>query len=90
MKRVVGSVNLTIEEWLTLLAQVEACVNFRPLTKLNGDINDSTALTLYIGQNVTTFIEPRPLIDSNPNYLTRWEKSNKCFNKFGADGARST
>lgn len=82
IKRVVGSTNLTIEEWFTLLSQVEACANSRPLTALSDDINDLSALTpghFLIGEALTTLVEPRPLLDINPAYLTRWEKAQQML-----------
>lgn len=78
IKRAVGTTNLTIEEWFTLIAQVEACVNSRPLQPLSDDPLDTTALTpghFLIGEPLITLTEPRPLMEINPNYLTRWEKT---------------
>lgn len=82
IKRIIGTTNLTIEEWFTLLAQVEACVNSRPLTQLRDDVNDITALTpghFLIGQPLITLIEPRPLLEARPSYLTRWEHTQQLF-----------
>ena len=40
LKKVVGQCLLTYEEMSTLTAQVELCLNSRPLTPLTGDIED--------------------------------------------------
>lgn len=74
--RVAGTTNLTFEEWATLLAQVEAWVNSRPLIPLSDDPSDMIALTpghFLIGENLTTLPEPENLSNKNENRLTRWE-----------------
>ena len=45
LKRVIGETLLTFEEMSTLLVQIEACLNSRPLTPLTDDASDLTALT---------------------------------------------
>lgn len=45
VRRVVGEATLTYEEMATLLAQVETCINSRPLQALTDDPEDTTALT---------------------------------------------
>lgn len=74
--RVVGSTNLTYEEWATLLSQVEAWVNSRPLVPLSDDPSDMLALTpghFLIGESLITLPEPENLLERNENRLTRWE-----------------
>lgn len=84
IKRVVGTSNLTIEEWFTLIAQVEACINSRPLQPLSDDPIDMTALTpghFLIGEPLITLTESRRLTEINPNYLSRWEKTQQFHQK---------
>ncbi|XP_077276907.1 uncharacterized protein LOC143905372 [Temnothorax americanus] len=45
LRRVIGDSTLTFEELSTLLAQVEACLNSRPLQAMSDDPEDLTALT---------------------------------------------
>lgn len=45
LKRIIGNTTLTYEEMSTLLCQIEACLNSRPLVALSNDIDDLSALT---------------------------------------------
>lgn len=59
--RVVGETRLTYEELYTVLKQVEACLNSRPLSPLSTDPNDLTPLTpghFLIGDSLLAILEP--------------------------------
>lgn len=75
--RVAGATILNFEELATLLAQIEACVNFRPLTALSSDPADLQALTpghFLIGTPV--LMPPEADYSEMPdNRLIRWELS---------------
>lgn len=74
--RVIGKQNLTYSEYHTLLKQVEACVNSRPLCPLSDDPNDLVALTpahFTVGGPLITLVEPENLNETPPNRLKRWE-----------------
>ena len=45
LKRIVGNIKLTFEELSTVLAQIEACFNSRPLLSLDNDDDGIEALT---------------------------------------------
>ena len=62
LKRIVASVKLTYEEFTTVLAQIEACLNSRPLVPLNvADDDGIQALTpghFLIGQPLMALPDP--------------------------------
>ena len=66
---------LTFEELSTLLSQIEAVLNSRPLVPLSEDPDDLTALTpghFLIGESQTTVPEPS-LDEGNLSRLSRWQ-----------------
>lgn len=74
--RVIGKQNLTFEEYYTLLTQVEACVNSRPLCPLSDDPNDLVALTpahFLVGKPLVTLTESENVSETPPGRLKRWE-----------------
>lgn len=75
IKRVIGQTLLTFEEYTTLLAQVEACVNSRPLTYLSNSKDDPLPLTpghFLIGQS--HFIIPEESYENiRLSHLDRWQ-----------------
>lgn len=61
LRRVIGEATLTFEEMTTLLTQVEACLNSRPLQPLTDDSDDLTPLTpghFLIGAPLLAVPEP--------------------------------
>lgn len=65
----------TFEEFTTILAQIEACLNSRPLCPISDDIEDLRILTpahFLIGDSMIAPSDNSDL-DENPNLLTRWE-----------------
>ncbi|XP_039969966.1 uncharacterized protein LOC120781814 [Bactrocera tryoni] len=74
--RAIGNVLLTVEELSTLLAEVEAILNSRPLTPLNQDPNDGEALTpahLLIGCSLRSL----PPAQWSKTYLTGLQERTK-------------
>ncbi|XP_076294565.1 uncharacterized protein LOC143215848 [Lasioglossum baleicum] len=75
LRRVIGETLLTFEEMSTLLTQIEACLNSRPITPLTDEPTDLTALTpahFLIGSPLTAIPEPS-LSDVRASRLTRWQ-----------------
>jgi len=73
LKKTVGA-SLTIVEMMTLLSQIEAILNLRPLTSLFDpkDLNALTPVHFLIGAPLTAYLEP-DLQDVSLNRLTRWQ-----------------
>lgn len=76
LKRVVGEQKLTYEEYITLLSQLEACLNSRPLCPLTEDPDDLDFLTpahfLASGPNLTIF-------ETEHDLRTRWHLTQKIY-----------
>lgn len=75
LKRVLGNAHLTFEEFYTLLVQVEAVLNSRPLFPLSSDPNDLNPLTpahFLIGRPLTTIPEA-DLRELNVGRLSRFQ-----------------
>lgn len=88
MKRVVGSYTLSQLELSTLLCEIEACLNSRPIAPLRDDPNNYDTLIpghYLIGRPLLSVPEPS-LLDVNANRLSRWQKSTLCANTFGRLG----
>ncbi|XP_071042496.1 uncharacterized protein [Parasteatoda tepidariorum] len=80
LKRVVSYSNLTYGEFLTVLDQVKAMLNLRPLTPLSSDIEDSNILTpghFLVGRSLTSIVEPT-LLNISENRLNLWQKTTKA------------
>ncbi|XP_077275940.1 uncharacterized protein LOC143904853 [Temnothorax americanus] len=75
LRRTIGETLLTTEELTTLLTQIEAILNSRPLEPLSDDPENISALTpshFLIGGPLTTIPEPS-LIDLATSRLSRWQ-----------------
>lgn len=75
LKRTMGETSYTLDELTTLLTQIEAILNSRPLQPLSDDPDDLTTLTpghFLIGKALTTLPEPS-LQALNPSRLSRWQ-----------------
>ncbi|GFV89144.1 integrase catalytic domain-containing protein [Trichonephila clavipes] len=78
-KRVAGNSKFSYEELLTLITQIEAILNSRPLTPLSSDVDDLEVLTpahFLIGRPITAIVEPS-LLQCESNRLNVWQKITK-------------
>ncbi|XP_029175258.1 uncharacterized protein LOC114943741 [Nylanderia fulva] len=75
LKRVAGSRTLSQAEFATLLCQIEACLNSRPIAALSDDPSDLSALTpghFLIGRPIIAVPE-ESVLAINANRLQRWQ-----------------
>ena len=82
LKRIVGNAILSHEEFLTLVTQIEAILNSRPLCPVSNDPNDLTALTpahFLVGSSLVALPE-RDYSDISMNRLNRWQLIQKFVN----------
>lgn len=74
LRRVIGEQKYTFEEYTTLLSQVEACLNSRPLTSIPGDSEHCVTLTpghFLIGKPLQSLPDP-PASYQKMSTLRRW------------------
>ncbi|XP_058817789.1 uncharacterized protein LOC131681097 [Topomyia yanbarensis] len=79
--KAIGNVNVAYEDMLTLLAQIEMCLNSRPLTPMPDDPSDLEVLTpghFLVGSNLQAVPEA-DLKETPDNRLDHWELTQKRF-----------
>lgn len=84
IRRTIGEIKLNFEEFSTMLAQIEACLNSRPICPINNDPNDLEILTpghFLIGRAVAAIPEASYL-ERNENLLNRWQLVQKLSPQF--------
>lgn len=84
MKRIVGNALLTFEELTTILIQVEACLNSRPICQLPSTLLDLQPLTpghFLIGEPLTSLVDD-DVLDVQVNRLNRWQLLQKITQDF--------
>lgn len=85
LTRVIGKQNLTFEEYSTLLNQIEACLNSRPICPLSDDPDDLSPLTpahFLVGEPLITLGEADNLISENQGRLTRYQLVQQMYQHF--------
>lgn len=74
--RIIGNAHLTFGELATVLTQIEAILNSRPLIPVSTDSQDLQCLTpghFLIGESLTSFPE-KEIINEKENRLSRWQR----------------
>lgn len=85
LKKVIGDSTLTFEELTTLLTQIEACLNSRPLSYLSDNPDDPMPLTpghFIIGEPLLTIPDETYEEKDNISNLRRWKYCQKMMNDF--------
>ncbi|XP_011883908.1 PREDICTED: uncharacterized protein LOC105571050 [Vollenhovia emeryi] len=85
LRRIVGDTCLTFEEMATLLAQIEACLNSRPLYALSNDPSDLVALTpghLLVGEPLAAIPESPHAEHNHGGLATRWALTSAMRDQF--------
>lgn len=85
LTRIIGETTLTFEEYSTVLCQVEALVNSRPLCALNDDPTSLNALTpghFLIGEALVRIPDEQDFRDEPVNRLSRWNHLQKMVQHF--------
>ncbi|XP_055615339.1 uncharacterized protein LOC129761628 [Toxorhynchites rutilus septentrionalis] len=83
LRSTIGNSILSQDEFVTLLARIEACLNSRPLTPLTTDPNDLEILTpghFLVHRPLTSFPEP-DLSEVPPNRLDRWQHNQELLRR---------
>lgn len=79
LKRVIGNLRFTYEEFETVIVQIEGILNSRPLTPISDDFDNYEVLTpghFLIGRSISAIPEPM-IVDVNENRLSRWQRTTK-------------
>lgn len=92
LRRVVGNSHLTYEEFSTVLAQIEAVLNSRPIHPMSADPNDLRPLSpghFLIGRPLTA-PACSDLTATASHRLMHYDRVEQSDNNFGRGGLRST
>ncbi len=80
MRRILGDLKLTYEEFSTLLYQIESCLNSRPLVPLNNDEDGIEALHFLIGRPLKAIPDVSPPVPMS--ILKRWQLCKSLLRHF--------
>ena len=91
LKRITGALRFTISELHTIICQIEACLDSRPLSPVNSHSMDGIQIltpgNFLVGRPLTSY--PETVIDTQPNLLKRWTMCQSVVHLPGNDGLRS-
>lgn len=83
-KRVLGKFIPAWDEMRAILAQIEACLNSRPITPQRDDVSEDLGLTpghALIGTSLEAIPEPS-VLDLRENSLSRWQTQTRIVQSF--------
>jgi len=84
LRRIVGATIINFEDLTTVLTQIEAVLNSRPLTPMSNNPNDLSVLSpahFLIGGPITA--HPEPSLEHIPEQrLNRWQRSQRLLQHF--------
>lgn len=84
LKRIIGTSTLTFEELTTVLTQIEACLNSRPISQVSDDSQDPLPLTpahFLVGESL--LLPPdNNYENSNLSSLKRWQYTQQMVQSF--------
>lgn len=81
LKRLLGESTLTFEEMYTVLTQIEACLNSRPLTPLGDDLDYLTPGHFLVGEPLIC-LSDRTDSQSKMSSLSRWQLTQRMVRDF--------
>ncbi|GBM49885.1 hypothetical protein AVEN_92152-1 [Araneus ventricosus] len=76
LKRVVGNAHLTLEEFLTMILEIESVLNSRPMSTEFDNFETLSPRHFLIGRPLTSIVEP-DLLNISENRLSKWKKITK-------------
>lgn len=84
LKRVINNQTLTFEEMQTLVYQISACLNSRPLAPLKDSLDDFSYSTpgLLLGRNPVASVPEPDESDTRESHLTRWKRVMQMRDQF--------
>ncbi|CAG7727733.1 unnamed protein product [Allacma fusca] len=84
LRRVLGEAFLSFEEMSTVLAQVEGCLNSRPIGEISSDPNDYNVLTPghFLAGKSLVALPDQNLEEVPVNRLNRWQKIQQMVQQF--------
>ncbi len=92
LRKILGEVKLTYEEMSTVLSQIEACLNSRPLVPLNNEDDGIEALTpghFLIGRPLKALPDASLIVTQRWPYWNDGTYANHCYAISGRDGPGS-
>lgn len=85
LKRILALANLTYEEIITVLTQIEAILNSRPLTRLSSNPSDLVALTtshFLLGETLTVLPPPQAQDATRFSTFSRYMRTQQLEDPF--------